>query len=156
MATPADAGQVLEFVRRLAAYEKLQTQVTASASDIRKALESGRLEAAFAEFSGKTAGFITYYETYTTFRGRPKLFLEDIFVVPEMRRHGLARLLLMWLRTQARERGCSAIEWLMLDWNEPARRFYQTVGAKPIDGWEAWSLSIESDAPRPIPGEGGA
>ncbi len=125
-----DAALILEFIRQLAVFEKLEDQITASAEDIRVSLfEKRQAEVIIAEVSGEPAAFALFFHNYSTFLGKANLFLEDLFVKEEYRGHGLGEAMLRRLAQIAVERGCERLDWLCLDWNHPAIAFYQRVGA---------------------------
>lgn len=136
-ARPEDAALILAFVRDLADYEKLLHEVEASQEDIKRDLFGAhpRVFCDIAEWEGAPAGFALWYYTYSTFRGRHGIFLEDIFVRPAFRGHGIATALMRRLAKRCVEEGLGRFEWNVLDWNEPAIRFYRSVGAVPLDEW---------------------
>jgi GNAT superfamily N-acetyltransferase len=136
-ATPADAETVAGLVRDLADYEKLLDEARATPEDFRRELESESpvIHVLIAEWDGQPAGFALYFFNFSTFVGRPGLYLEDLFVRPALRSHGIGRALLRALARVARERGCGRMEWAVLDWNEPALRFYQSLGARQMKEW---------------------
>jgi len=134
---------ILAFIRELAEYERLAHAVTASEADLRHSL-FGPERYAHALFAcdGDTAvGFAIYFFNYSTFLGRPGLYLEDLFVRPQARGRGVGRTLLVHLARLAVERGCGRFEWAVLDWNEPAIRFYRALGAEPAAEWTLFRLS---------------
>jgi GNAT superfamily N-acetyltransferase len=141
-----DAPLILAFIWELAAYEKLAHEVVATEDSIRASLfgETPYAFALIAELDGDPVGFALYFHNYSTFLGRPGIYLEDLFVRPEARRHGVGRALLRTLATIAVRRGFGRLEWAVLDWNEDAIRFYRTLGAKPCDDWTTYRL--EGDA----------
>ncbi|HUQ11559.1 MAG TPA: GNAT family N-acetyltransferase [Steroidobacteraceae bacterium] len=147
-ATPADAETVAGLVRALADYEKLLDEARATPEDFRRELESPTpvIHVLIAEWDGKPAGFALYFFNFSTFVGRPGLYLEDLFVHPELRSHGIGRGLLRALARVARERGCGRMEWAVLDWNEPALKFYQSLGARQMKEWIVHRLTpVEID-----------
>lgn len=137
-AGPDDVPQVLRFIRALAEYERLLPEVEASEERLRVALFGARpcAEALLAEWDGKPAGFALYFHNFSTFLAKPGLYLEDLFVLPELRGHGIGRALLAELARIALQRGCGRMEWAVLDWNEPALRFYRSIGARVLDDWK--------------------
>ena len=138
-----DVLLVLALIRELAEYERLADQVTATESDIREAL-FGRVpgaEAVIAMAGERPAGFALYFHNFSTFAGKRGLYLEDLYVRPEHRGRGVGRRLLRHLARLARERGCRRFEWAVLDWNEPAVRFYRRIGAAPMDGWTVYRVT---------------
>ena len=136
-ATRADAPVIASLVRELADYEKLLNEAKATPEDFLRELESPNpvIHVLIAEWQGKPAGFALYFFNFSTFVGRPGLYLEDLFVRPEQRKHGIGRALLSALARVAEERGCGRMEWAVLDWNEPALRFYQSLDARQMKEW---------------------
>ena len=136
-ATPDDVPLILRFIRELATYEKLLDEVVATEDGLRADLFGDRpyAEVILAFREDVPAGFALYFHTYSTFLGRPGLYLEDLYVVPEQRGQGLGRLLMRTLATLAVERGCGRLEWAVLDWNTPAIDFYMSLGAETMDEW---------------------
>jgi len=136
-ATPADAATIASLVRELADYEKLLHEARATPEDFRRELESPDpvIQVLIAEWNGEPAGFALYFFNFSTFVGRPGLYLEDLFVRPALRSHCIGRALLRALARIARDRRCGRMEWAVLDWNEPARRFYESLGARPLKEW---------------------
>jgi GNAT superfamily N-acetyltransferase len=136
-ATSADAATVASLVRELADYEKLLHEARATAADFERELtaEHPVIRVLIAEWNGEPAGFALYFFNFSTFVGRPGLYLEDLFVRPALRSHGIGRALLRALARIARERNCGRLEWAVLDWNEPALRFYQSLGARQMKEW---------------------
>jgi len=136
-AAPADAPVIASLVRELADYEKLLDEAKATAQDFLRELESPHpvIHVLIAEWNGEPVGFALYFFNFSTFVGRPGLYLEDLFVKPALRSHGIGRALLRALARIARERNCGRMEWAVLDWNEPALRFYQSLGARQLNEW---------------------
>ena len=136
-ARPGEAGLVLAFIRELAEYEKLAHEVVATEADLRQSLFGARpaAECLIAESGGKPAGFALFFHNFSTFLGKPGLYLEDLYVKPELRGQGVGRKLLAHLARLAVSRGCGRFEWAVLDWNEPAIRFYQGLGARMLQDW---------------------
>ena len=136
-ATEADVPLILRLIQGLAVYEKLAHEVTATEAGLRETLFGARPAAdVIIGYTGDTpVGFALFFPNYSTFLGKPGLYLEDLFVLPEWRGHGFGRGLLTQLAKIAVERGCGRFEWSVLDWNEPAIGFYQGLGAKLMDGW---------------------
>jgi GNAT superfamily N-acetyltransferase len=155
-AAPEDAGLVLHFVRALADYEKLLHEVTATEDDFRRLLfgEPRRAEALVAEWQGAPVGFALWYFSVSTFDGRPKLYVEDVFVNREARGRGIGRAIFADLARRALVQGCSRMEWSVLDWNAPSIAFYRSIGALPREGWTLQRLSGE--ALRALAGTGDA
>lgn len=134
---PADAALLLQLIRELADYEKLSHQVVATPAGLRRALFGPRpaAEAVVAEYDGAPAGFALYFTNFSTFAGRPGIYLEDLYVKPALRGKGIGRRLLTHLARLAVRRGCARFEWAVLDWNEPALRFYRSLGARALTDW---------------------
>ena len=145
-AVAADAALILSLIRELADYEHMLDQVTATEAGIRTTLFGAKpaAECVIAELDGKPAGFALFFHNYSTFLGQPGLYLEDLYVKPELRSRGIGRKLLAHLARLALERGCGRFEWAVLDWNEPAIRFYQGLGAKMMDAWRINRLTGEA------------
>jgi GNAT superfamily N-acetyltransferase len=136
-ATRADAPVIASLVRELADYEKLLDEAKATPEDFLRELDSPNpvIRVLIAEWNGEPAGFALYFFNFSTFVGRPGLYLEDLFVRPAQRSHGIGRALLRALARIATERGCGRMEWAVLDWNEPALRFYQSLDARQMKEW---------------------
>jgi GNAT superfamily N-acetyltransferase len=136
-ATGADAPTVANLVRELADYEKLLHEAKATPADFGRELDSPNpvISVLIAEWNGEAVGFALYFFNFSTFVGRPGLYLEDLFVRPAHRAHGIGRQLLRALARIAAARGCGRMEWAVLDWNEPALRFYKSLGARPLNEW---------------------
>lgn len=145
-ATIADIGVILEFIRGLAVYERLEHEVVASEAGLREALFGTRpdAEVIMAELDGTPAGFALFFHNFSTFLGRRGLYLEDLFVKPEYRGNGIGRALLSRLAAIAVERGCGRFEWSVLNWNESAIALYEALGAKPQSDWTVYRLSGEA------------
>jgi GNAT superfamily N-acetyltransferase len=144
-AAPADVPVVLELIRELASYEKLAKEVVATESDLAAALFGPRpsAEAVLAEVGDATAGFALFFQNFSTFLGRPGLYLEDLFVRPAFRRRGVGRALFAYLARLAVERGYGRFEWAVLDWNTPAVSFYRSLAALPMSEWTVFRLTGE-------------
>ncbi|MEJ1974073.1 MAG: GNAT family N-acetyltransferase [Lacunisphaera sp.] len=145
-AGPNDAATILELIRALADYEKLSGEVVATETQLRRSLfpDDGSTPAAqcvIAEADGRTAGFALYFFNYSTFLARPGLYLEDLFVRPEFRGQGLGKALLLHLAKLANARGCGRMEWSVLDWNQPAIDFYESLGARRMKEWQICRLT---------------
>jgi GNAT superfamily N-acetyltransferase len=142
-ATPDDAPVILGFIRALAAYEQLERYVTATEDGVREALSGPHpaTEALVAEVEGKPVGYAFFFQTFSTFLGQRALYLEDLFVTPGARSQGIGRALLARVAQIGIQRGCSRVEWAVLDWNAPAIRFYRRLGAEPVTGWTVYRLT---------------
>lgn len=143
-ATPADAPLILAFIRDLAAYEDLLPEVEATEEKLRATLFGPRPAAecvlAFAD-GGAPAGFAMHFPNYSTFLAKPGLYLEDLFVKPEFRGRGIGKALLLHLARLAHQRGCGRMEWAVLDWNQPAVDFYESLGAERKPDWTICRLT---------------
>jgi GNAT superfamily N-acetyltransferase len=142
-ATPADAELVHRLICDLAAYEREPDAVEVTPAELRGQLGSERppFECVIAEWEGEPAGMALFFPNYSTWRGRPGIYLEDLFVRPEYRHRGIGRALLAHLGRLACARGCARMEWSVLDWNTPAIDFYRGLGAVPMDGWTVYRLT---------------
>jgi len=142
-ATAADSATLLSLIQALADYEKLSHEVVATAETLRETLfgEHPQAEAIIAEWDGAPAGFALFFHNYSTFLSRRGLYLEDLFVKPELRGQGIGKALFLRLAQIAVERGCGRFEWSVLDWNEPAIGFYGSLGAEPMSEWTMFRLS---------------
>jgi GNAT superfamily N-acetyltransferase len=152
-ATPADVGTILDFIRKLAAYEKLSDTVTATESDLHRHLfvPSPAAEVALAKIEGQSVGFALYFTTFSTFLARPGIWVEDLFVLPEFRHRGIGRCLLRHVAAIAVERNCGRLEWSVLDWNEPAIQLYRKLGAEAMSDWTI--QRVTGDTLRRLAGE---
>ena len=144
-ARPEDVELLVNLVLELAVYEELEQHARATPDDFRRHLFGVRpaAEAAVAEVSGEPVGFALWFSTFSTFRGQPGLYLEDIFVKPGFRGRGIGKGLLAAVARQAVERGCGRLEWSVLDWNAPAIGFYRSLGARPMDEWTVYRIDEE-------------
>ena len=142
-AVEADAPVILDLIRDLAEYEKLSDQVTATEADIARALfaEPPRAEAVIARLDDEPIGFALFFHNFSTFVGRPGLYLEDLYVRPAFRGRGFGRRLLAHLARIAVDRGCGRFEWSVLDWNKPAIAAYRRAGAARLDDWTVYRLT---------------
>ncbi|KAI9272638.1 putative diamine acetyltransferase [Phascolomyces articulosus] len=137
-ATPNDVPLILSFIKDLALYEKAPEAVVATEELLHKNLfgsERRYAEVIIAYVEDKAAGFALFFHNFSTWTGRPGLYLEDLFVRPEFRGLGIGKKLLTQLAHIAKERECGRYEWVVLDWNEPSRKFYEAMGAKPQTEW---------------------
>ena len=144
-ATPSDVPLILAFIRELAVYEKLEHAVSATEDDLRRALFGERpvSESVIASLDGEPVGYALFFPNFSTFLGRPGLFLEDLFVRPAARGHGVGRALLEHCARVAVDRGWGRMEWSVLAWNEPAIGFYRKVGAEPLAEWTTFRVTGE-------------
>ena len=142
-AGPKDLDLVLHFIRALAEYEKLAHEVKADAAALGRFLfeEPCRAEALIAEWDGRPVGFAVWYYSFSTFLGRPSLYVEDVFVEPGMRGKGIGKAVFAHLAARALAQGCGRMEWSVLDWNAPSIAFYRSIGARPREGWTLQQLT---------------
>ncbi len=137
-----EAGLILDMIRELADYEKLLHEVTATEQDIRATLfgEDRRAEALLVCVADEPAGFAIFFHNYSTFLGKNGLYLEDVYVRPEFRHQGVGKAILKHLAGIAKDRDCGRFEWAVLDWNQPAIRFYKSMSARPQKDWTVYRL----------------
>jgi GNAT superfamily N-acetyltransferase len=152
----ADAELVLELIRELADFERLAHEVVADAAALRRHLFAERpaAEVLIAEVDGAPAGFALFFTSFSTFVGRPGIYLEDLFIRPAFRGRGIGRAMLARIAQTALQRGCGRFEWAVLDWNERAIGFYRRLGARPMSDWTVFRLdgeALESLASEPFP-----
>ncbi|CAN5900956.1 GNAT family N-acetyltransferase [soil metagenome] len=142
-ATEPDVSLILRFIGELAEYERLSHEVSATEEVLRKSLfgEFRVAEAIIAHLGGEPAGFALFFHNFSTFLGKPGTYLEDLYVSPEFRSAGVGKSLLAYVARLARERGCGRVEWSVLDGNEPAINFYESIGARPMDDWTVYRLT---------------
>ncbi len=145
-ATVDDVPTILELIRGIAEYERLSHEVEATEALLRRHGFGPRpvFEAVLAERGGRAVGFALYFFSFSTFKARPTLYLEDLFVRPEARGRGVGRTLLVHLARIAVERECGRMEWSVLDWNTPAREFYFKLGAVAMDEWTVFRMTPEA------------
>jgi GNAT superfamily N-acetyltransferase len=142
-ATEADVPLIFGLIQALAEYERLAHEVVATEAMVRESLFGPRphAHAVIARASGDAVGLAIWFETYSTFLSKPGIYLEDLFVLPDARGKGIGRALLRHLARIAVDRGCGRIEWSVLDWNEPAIRFYRGLGARAMDEWTVFRMT---------------
>ena len=144
-ATAADVPLILEFIRGLADYEKLTHEVEATEEKLRATLfpagGDAAAECVLAFLGAEPAGFALFFSNYSTFLAKPGLYLEDLFVRPNLRGRGVGKALLLHLAHLANVRGCGRMEWSVLDWNEPAIAFYESIGARRMREWQICRLT---------------
>jgi GNAT superfamily N-acetyltransferase len=145
-ATRADVPEILRLIRALAEYERLSAEVVATEASLAQTLfgERPAAEVLLAEAGGRAVGFALFFQNYSTFLGKPGIYLEDLFVEPACRGQGLGKQLLQAIAKLAVERGCGRFEWAVLDWNEPAIGFYKSLGARPMADWSVMRLTGEA------------
>jgi GNAT superfamily N-acetyltransferase len=141
-ATRADASLILEFIRGLAKYERAPNSVIATEADL---IRDGfgdypKYRCVIAEWDSRPAGFAFFFYNYSTWRGQAGLYLEDLFVLPEMRGKGIGKALLQHLAQIAVKENCYGIRWMVIEWNEPAIKFYESLGAETLGDWETMLL----------------
>jgi GNAT superfamily N-acetyltransferase len=146
-AVPGDAALIVDLIRGLAEYERMLDQAQATEAGIRASLfperEPPAAHCVIGEVDGVPAGFALYFFNYSTFLAKPGLYLEDLYVKPEFRGHGLGKALLLHLAGIARARGCGRMEWAVLDWNTPAIEFYEGLGARRMTEWQLCRLTSD-------------
>ncbi len=148
-AKPGDEACILGLIRELAEYERLADEVTATPALLAEHLfgDNAVAEALLAERDGQAAGFALFFRNFSTFLGRPGLYLEDLYVRESCRGEGIGRALLGRLADLARERGCGRMEWSVLDWNRSAIAFYESLGAEAMSEWTVYRLSRDGRVP---------
>lgn len=134
---------ILAFIKELAEYEKLSHEVVATEEDLRASLFGGRpfAEVLIAEHGGAPAGFALFFHNFSTFLGKPGIYLEDLYVKSEFRGAGIGKKMLVHLARLAKDRGCGRLEWWVLDWNAPSIGFYEKLGAVAMDDWTVYRLA---------------
>ncbi len=157
-ARPADVPLILQFIRELAAYEKLAHEVTATEKLLRRHLFGRRptAEVILARLGREAAGFAVFFHNFSTFVGKPGIYLEDLYVRPRFRGRGCGKALMIYLARLARQRDCGRFEWWVLDWNKPSLDFYHSLGALPMADWTVHRLTgqaLQALAARSLPGE---
>ena len=141
-ASAEDCGRILQMIRALARYEKMEDQVVATEDLLREWIfEKKKAEVLFATEDGREVGFALFFHNFSTFLGRPGIYLEDLYVMPEYRGKGHGKALLKRLAQITLERGCGRLDWQCLDWNERSIAFYRSLGAEALDDWTGYRLS---------------
>lgn len=142
-ATAADVPVILSFIKKLADYERLSNEAVATEELLRDSLFGARrhAEVAIGYFESRPVGFVLFFHNYSTFLGRPGMYIEDLFVDEAFRRRGFGGALLRHVARLAGERSCGRLEWSVLDWNEPAIRFYRKLGAVPMSDWTIFRVT---------------
>jgi len=145
-ASPADIPLILEFIRELATYERAPEQAVARAEDLRRDGWGAepKFRVVIAEWDNRPAGFALFFFNYSTWQGRPGLYLEDLFVRPEFRGQGIGKALLVHLAQVAVRENCGRFVWQVLDWNQPAIQFYEALGARKLNEW--LTMRVEGEA----------
>ncbi len=140
-ATEEDVPLILSLIRGLAEYENLLDKVVATEEGLRDSIfVQKRAEVLIGEYEGKPVGFALFFYNFSTFLGKPGIYLEDLYIKPEMRGKGMGKILLSYLARLAVERDCGRLEWWCLNWNEPSIQFYRHLGAKPMDEWTVYRV----------------
>lgn len=140
-----DCGLILDFIRGLAEYEKMSSEVVATKELLREWIfEKGKAEVLFACLNGKEIGFALFFHNFSTFLGRAGIYLEDLYVLPGYRGRGYGKALLKELARTACERGCGRLEWSCLDWNRNSIDFYLSLGAVKMDEWRIFRMAGET------------
>jgi GNAT superfamily N-acetyltransferase len=144
-ASEEDVPLILSFVKELAGYERLLHEVSATEDLLRFHLFGERrgAEVVIGQHANEPAGFALFFHTFSTFLGRPGIYLEDLYVRPEFRGNGIGRAMLVYLAGLAKERDCGRLEWSVLDWNEPAIRLYRGIGTVSMDDWTVYRVAGE-------------
>ena len=142
-ATIEDVSLILSFIRELADFERLSHEVVATEEILRESLfgERRAAEVVIGQQGDDPAGFALFFHSFSTFLGRPGIYLEDLYVKPEFRGIGIGRAILVYLARLAKERNCGRLEWSVLNWNEPAIRLYRGIGAVPMDDWTVYRVT---------------
>ncbi len=148
LAVPEDIPLILTFIKELAEYEKMSDQVTATEEILSEKLFGVHkyAEVFIAEYEGEPAGQALFFHNFSTFIGRPGIYLEDIYVRPQLRGKGIGKSLLLEVVKLAKQRNCGRVEWVVLNWNEPSINFYKSLGALPMNEWTTFRLTEEEIA----------
>jgi GNAT superfamily N-acetyltransferase len=146
IATEADVPLILSFIKELARYERLSDEVSATEDLLRESLFGERqgAEVMIGYREDEPASFALFFHNFSTFLGRPGIYLEDLYVKPELRGKGIGRAMLAYLAKLTKERDCGRLEWSVLNWNEPAIRLYKGIDAVPMDEWTVYRLTGEA------------
>jgi GNAT superfamily N-acetyltransferase len=142
-ATESEVPVIFSFIKKLAEYERLSSEVVATEQLLRETLfgERRTAEVVIGYLETKAVGFVLFFHNYSTFLGKPGLYIEDLFVDKDYRRRGYGRALLLHVARLAKERGCGRLEWAVLDWNQPAIGFYKKLGAVPMSEWTVFRVT---------------
>lgn len=144
-AMESDVALILQFIKGLGAYEKLSHQVVATEEKLLKTLFQQKMaEVIIGEYNGTPVGFALFFHNYSTFLGQAGIYLEDLFINPDMRGKGFGKSMLKHLANLAIERDCGRLEWACLDWNEPSINFYKGLGAIALDDWSVYRVTGET------------
>jgi GNAT superfamily N-acetyltransferase len=144
-ATEEDVPAIFSLIKELADYEKLSDQVVTTEDELKKVLfgKNNFVEILIAEYEGQIVGQALYFKNFSTFLGKPGIYLEDLYVKPEMRSKGIGKALLDKIISLAKERNYGRVEWSVLDWNNSAIDFYKKIGAKPLNDWTIFRLTSD-------------
>ncbi|GEK91662.1 GNAT family N-acetyltransferase [Alkalibacterium kapii] len=144
-AEPNDVTLILELIKELAVYEKMLDEVVATEDDIREnVFEKKRVEVIIGEYDSEAVAFALFFSNFSTFLGKPGLYLEDLYIKPEMRGKGLGKKLFTFLAKLTQERDFKRLEWMCLDWNESSIGFYKKMGAVPMNEWTTYRMQDEA------------
>ena len=146
-ATVTDIPLILSFIKELAEYEKLSNEVVATEEILAESLfgeRSSSAEVVIGYYKNEPVAFALFFHNFSTFLGKPGLYLEDLYVNTEMRGKGIGKVLILYLANLAKNRGCGRFEWWVLDWNKSAIQFYHSIGAKPMDEWTVQRVDGEA------------
>lgn len=139
-----DVSLILDFIKELASYEKMLNEVVATEEILKESLFHKKVaEVIIGEYKDEPVSFALFFHNFSTFLGRPGIYLEDLYVKPEMRGKGIGKIILSFLAKLALERNCGRLEWSCLDWNEPSIKFYKDMGAIPMDEWTVYRVHEE-------------
>ena len=140
-----DCSLILEFIKDLAEYEKMSHMVVATAEDLKESLFERKIaQVIIGEYDKAPVAFALFFHNFSTFLGKPGLYLEDLYVKPNMRGKGIGKIMLSFLAKLALQRDCGRMEWSCLKWNEPSVQFYENLGAVPLDEWTVYRLQNET------------
>jgi GNAT superfamily N-acetyltransferase len=146
-ATATDVPLILSFIKELAEYENLSSEVVATEEILTESLfgePSSSAEVVIGYYKNEPVAFALFFHNFSTFLGKPGLYLEDLYVNPEMRGKGIGKVLILYLANLAKKRGCGRFEWWVLDWNKSAIQFYHSIGARPMDEWTVQRVDGEA------------
>lgn len=144
-ATESDAQLIFNLIKKLAVYEKMENEMITSVAQLQENIfKNNFAEVVIAEENSKPVGFALYFFNFSTFLGKPGLYLEDLYVEEDCRGKGYGKKLLLHLVKIAKEKNCGRMEWSVLDWNEPSIKFYESLGAKGMDEWTVYRLDSET------------
>lgn len=140
-----DVPLILSFIKKLAEYEKMSDDVVTTEEVLRESLFVRKVaEVIIGEYNNQPVAFAVFFHNFSTFVGKPGIYLEDLFVLPEMRGKGMGKLILSYIAKLCVERNCGRLEWACLDWNEPSIKFYKKMGAVPMDEWTVYRVSDDA------------